>query len=33
MDAMRDGGEDVAVCPGCSLMVRVVFDVGDLPEE
>lgn len=33
VDAMRDGGEDVAVCPGCSLMVRVVFDVGDLPEE
>lgn len=20
-------GEDVAVCPGCSLMIRVVFDV------
>ncbi|KAH0544791.1 Diphthamide biosynthesis protein 3 [Glutinoglossum americanum] len=27
------GGEDVAVCPSCSLMIRVVFEVGDLPPE
>lgn len=30
--ALRDG-EDVAVCPGCSLMIRVIFDLEDLPEE
>ena len=30
IDALRDG-EDIAVCPGCSLMVRVIFEVGDLP--
>ncbi|RDI78109.1 hypothetical protein Vi05172_g11860 [Venturia inaequalis] len=29
---MRDG-EDVGVCPSCSLMIRVVFDVDDLPTE
>lgn len=23
-------GEDIAVCPSCSLMIRVVFDEGDL---
>ncbi|KAL2113143.1 hypothetical protein VUR80DRAFT_5222 [Thermomyces stellatus] len=23
--------EDIAVCPSCSLMIRVIFDVGDLP--
>lgn len=32
VDAMRDG-EDVAVCPGCSLMIRVVFEAGDLVEK
>lgn len=26
---LRDG-EDIAVCPSCSLMIRVIFDVGDL---
>lgn len=29
---LRDG-EDVAVCPSCSLMIRVIFDLDDLPEE
>ncbi|QDS73558.1 Diphthamide biosynthesis protein 3 [Venturia effusa] len=29
---MRDG-EDVGICPSCSLMIRVVFDVDDLPKE
>ncbi|KAH8804001.1 hypothetical protein F5882DRAFT_457045 [Hyaloscypha sp. PMI_1271] len=24
--------EDIAVCPSCSLMIRVIFDVNDLPE-
>ncbi|KAF3910702.1 Diphthamide biosynthesis protein 3 [Orbilia brochopaga] len=23
-------GEDIAVCPGCSLMIRVIFDLDDL---
>ncbi|OAL35943.1 diphthamide biosynthesis protein 3 [Fonsecaea nubica] len=26
-------GEDVAVCPSCSLMVRVIFDLEDLVDE
>jgi len=26
---LRDG-EDIAVCPSCSLMIRVIFDVDDL---
>lgn len=30
--SLRDG-EEIAVCPSCSLMIRVVFDVGDLPKE
>ncbi|KAI9824615.1 MAG: Diphthamide biosynthesis protein 3 [Thelocarpon impressellum] len=25
-------GEEVAVCPSCSLMIRVVFEAEDLPE-
>ncbi|KAI9733697.1 MAG: Diphthamide biosynthesis protein 3 [Cirrosporium novae-zelandiae] len=32
IDDMRDG-EDIAVCPGCSLMIRVIFDVDDLPKK
>ncbi|MCJ1400864.1 Diphthamide biosynthesis protein 3 [Xylographa trunciseda] len=28
---LRDG-EDIAVCPSCSLMIRVVFEVDDLPK-
>ena len=27
---LRDG-EEIAVCPSCSLMIRVIFDAGDLP--
>jgi len=30
--SLRDG-EDIAVCPSCSLMVRVIFDPEDLPAE
>ncbi|KAI4162104.1 MAG: hypothetical protein LQ342_004274 [Letrouitia transgressa] len=26
-------GEDIAVCPSCSLMIRVIFEAGDLPPE
>ncbi|OJD19559.1 diphthamide biosynthesis protein 3 [Blastomyces percursus] len=29
---LRDG-EEIAVCPSCSLMVRVIFDMDDLPTE
>ncbi|KAK4213615.1 hypothetical protein V8F33_001924 [Rhypophila sp. PSN 637] len=25
--------EDIAVCPSCSLMIRVIFDVNDLPKD
>ncbi|KAH6682799.1 hypothetical protein B0J14DRAFT_132463 [Halenospora varia] len=25
--------EDIAVCPSCSLMIRVIFEVDDLPKE
>ena len=25
-------GEDIAVCPSCSLMVRVIFELEDLDE-
>lgn len=32
IDSLRDG-EDVAVCPSCSLMIRVIFDKEDLPEK
>lgn len=31
LDDLRDG-EDVAVCPSCSLMVRVIFEPEDLEE-
>ncbi|KAL9535548.1 Diphthamide biosynthesis protein [Sphaerulina musiva] len=24
-------GEEIAVCPSCSLQIRVIFDQGDLP--
>jgi len=26
------GGEDIAVCPSCSLMIRVVFEADNLPK-
>ncbi|KAK7518572.1 diphthamide biosynthesis protein 3 [Phyllosticta citriasiana] len=29
---LRDG-EDVGVCPSCSLMIKVIFDQDDLPDE
>lgn len=31
LDDLRDG-EDIAVCPSCSLMVRVIFEEEDLEE-
>lgn len=30
--SLRDG-EDIAVCPGCSLTIRVIFDEADLEKE
>ncbi|KAL4780739.1 hypothetical protein BJX76DRAFT_360579 [Aspergillus varians] len=32
IDDLRDG-EDIAVCPSCSLMIKVIFDESDLPKE
>lgn len=33
IDSLRDG-EDIAVCPSCSLMIRVIFDVvSHFPQE
>ncbi|OAL50270.1 zf-CSL-domain-containing protein [Pyrenochaeta sp. DS3sAY3a] len=29
---MREG-EDIARCPSCSLMVRIIFDASDLPAD
>ncbi|GBF61819.1 diphthamide biosynthesis protein [Trichophyton mentagrophytes] len=29
---LRDG-EDIGVCPSCSLMIRVIFDEADLPKD
>ncbi|KAF9888127.1 Diphthamide biosynthesis protein 3 [Aspergillus nanangensis] len=31
IDDLRDG-EDIGVCPSCSLMIRVIFDLSDLPD-
>jgi len=31
IEDMRDG-EDIAVCPSCSLQIRVIFDQNDLPK-
>ncbi|KAG5985370.1 Diphthamide biosynthesis protein 3 [Claviceps pusilla] len=30
LDDLRDE-QDIAVCPSCSLMIRVIFDLHDLP--
>ncbi|OAA46364.1 diphthamide biosynthesis protein [Metarhizium rileyi] len=31
LDDLRNE-EDIAVCPSCSLMIRVIFDLDDLPK-
>lgn len=31
IEDLRDG-EEIAVCPSCSLQIRVIFDVDDLPK-
>lgn len=30
IDDLRDG-EEIAVCPSCSLQIRIIFDKDDLP--
>lgn len=32
IEDLRDG-EEIAVCPSCSLMIRVVFEVESLPKK
>lgn len=32
IDDLRDG-EDIAVCPSCSLMIRVIFDAENLEKD
>ncbi|KAL4970799.1 CSL family zinc fnger-containing protein [Aspergillus stella-maris] len=32
IDDLRDG-EEIAVCPSCSLMIKVIFDQSDLPKK
>lgn len=32
IDDLRDG-EEIAVCPSCSLMIKVVFEVESLPDK
>jgi diphthamide biosynthesis protein 3 len=31
LDDLRDE-QDIAVCPSCSLMIRVIYDLDDLPK-
>ena len=31
IDDLRDG-EEIAVCPSCSLQIRVIFEKDDLPK-
>jgi len=26
-------GEEIATCPSCTLLLRVIYDDGDIPEE
>ncbi|ORY56896.1 diphthamide biosynthesis protein [Pseudomassariella vexata] len=29
---LQDESTDIAVCPSCSLMIRVIYDMDDLPK-
>ncbi|KAI0479381.1 diphthamide biosynthesis protein [Xylariaceae sp. FL0804] len=29
---LQDESNDIAVCPSCSLMIRIIYDQDDLPE-
>jgi diphthamide biosynthesis protein 3 len=30
---LKDESNDIAVCPSCSLMIRVIFEVDNLPKD
>ncbi|CAK7263769.1 Diphthamide biosynthesis protein 3 [Sporothrix epigloea] len=32
LDELLDESNDIAVCPSCSLMIRVIYDVETLPK-
>ena len=32
IDDLRDEETDIAVCPSCSLQIRVIYEVDDLPK-
>jgi diphthamide biosynthesis protein 3 len=32
VDDLRDQETDIAVCPSCSLQIRVIYGVDDLPQ-
>ncbi|KAK5719736.1 Diphthamide biosynthesis protein 3 [Elasticomyces elasticus] len=31
LDDLRDGETDIGICPSCSLQIRVIYEVKDLP--
>lgn len=32
LDDLRDQETDIAVCPSCSLQIRIIYEVDDLPK-
>ncbi|KAK5704829.1 Diphthamide biosynthesis protein 3 [Elasticomyces elasticus] len=32
LDDLRDGDTDIGICPSCSLQIRVIYEVDDLPK-
>ncbi|EMC95073.1 hypothetical protein BAUCODRAFT_48269, partial [Baudoinia panamericana UAMH 10762] len=32
LDDLRDEETDIAVCPSCSLQIRVIYELKDLPQ-
>ncbi|KAK5711287.1 Diphthamide biosynthesis protein 3 [Elasticomyces elasticus] len=32
LDDLRDGETDIGICPSCSLQIRVIYEVEDLPK-
>lgn len=32
LDDLRDQETDIAICPTCSLQIRVIYEVDDLPK-
>ncbi|CAK7197977.1 Diphthamide biosynthesis protein 3 [Sporothrix eucalyptigena] len=33
LEDLLDESNDIAVCPSCSLMIRVIYDVENLPKD